>query len=242
MIQLAMEMPTVLLGRDEILVDLEFALAHQVLADPAYRQHFASRPKDVECILDNSVHELGAPLDYSRLREAAELIKADFVIVPDALERADWSFNQIGAAQKYLEGFRLAVVLLGRTLYERRRILSAALEAADMLCLPYREPRLEWFLSDLAKIPPTLRIHLLGVSSLTELAAWKEVDTLCRSRQFSVDTSKPVKAGLLARDIEVGDLRHMPIQSARLLNLKEVTPTQLERIKKNTDALRMLLQ
>lgn len=60
-------------------------LAHEVCKDP---EGFSSVYGDIECgniILDNSVFELGYPLDLEHMKFAAEFVHADVVVLPDIL-------------------------------------------------------------------------------------------------------------------------------------------------------------
>lgn len=244
MIGFAMEVPTAYMERERASgwTDLDFALAHKVLADPQYAGILANRPTSRELILDNSMHELGAPLPMSQVKAAAEIVRADYVIVPDWLEDPERSLDAIFVANEKLRPFKLAVNLVGDDDISRRRVLEAALLHGDMLCLPYRRPRLEWFLSMGKAHQRGVRIHLLGMSSLAELVAWMRIATAFPSTRFTVDTSKPFKWGLEHRRIDDGhDLRHNRLRSVDLLEVKTITPAQLTSIEYNVRFLRRVL-
>lgn len=59
-------------------------LAHEVLADPKLFSHF--KDMDTFVILDNSVIELGKAMPTDDLAEAAKIVGADVIILPDVLE------------------------------------------------------------------------------------------------------------------------------------------------------------
>lgn len=245
LIGLAMEVPTYHLEDLIPLTDLDFAVAHRVVQDEDYASFYRRREPGRELILDNSMHEIGAPVSWEMLREAADLVKPNYVIIPDSLIDFTWSFRQIEHATKHLESYRLAVNLVGDTYIERRALLDEAYRHnVSMLCLPYRKPRLEAYLQ--LDISWWSRIHLLGVSSLDELRAWTTLVNW-RSQTFqelrvSVDTSKAVKWGIRGRYIGDGqDIRHAPISSADLLSHKNITNEQFSFIIQNVCCLRNIL-
>lgn len=244
-ILLAMEIPSSKLKEWTPLADLDFILAHKVLKDRHYAEFFLKREQGREVILDNSMHELGAPLDIGDLCEAAKRVKADFTIAPDKLDDAQWTIEQYVEAKERLSwtaAFTNVIgVLVGDNPYERLRVLEVYSTKSSMICLPYRRPRIEWFfehsLSDRFS-----RIHLLGMSSTFELRAWTWIAQQFPETRFSVDTAKPIKAGLLNLPC-VGDvnLRNMPISSKDLLEYSHVSPTQDRIVRANVEWLRRLL-
>jgi hypothetical protein len=136
---------------------------------------------------------------------------------------------------------RLAPVLVGQTQAQREKCL-VAYQGSGMLCLPYREPRYDWFAELVLEELPWKRIHLLGMSTLKELLIWVDWDRALRQQgktiRFSVDTSKPVKAGLLGHRIDqLQTLRGLPISSKDLLGMS-ATPAQLRLILMNISFLR----
>lgn len=59
------------------------ALAHIALGSSAYASFYRSRSKETFVILDNSVHELGKPLEPFLLAQAMQLTKPDLLVLPD---------------------------------------------------------------------------------------------------------------------------------------------------------------
>lgn len=242
-IPLALEIPESRLADWSPYTQLDFVLAHKVLESPKYARFFKHRVAGRELILDNSVHELGTPLDPITLVEAAERVDATYVISPDRLEDAVWTIAQSLALRRMLNGrARLASVLTGDSIRERRNVLDAY-RGVDMLCLPYRRTRLEWFFEHREIILSRWdRIHLLGVSSLEELSAWKWIADRFPGVSFSVDTAKPVKWGLLERDLRtLEEIRHAPVPSKDLLDTDEISPKQDAMVRKNITFLLSLL-
>lgn len=242
MIAFSMEMPTSQLSAWKDLVDLDFVLAHKVLEDKAYAEFFRERGAR-ELILDNSMHELGKPLPIADLVRAARLCRATHVIAPDQLGQPEWNLEQFQATFKAFarEETTVAVALAGRTHEERQRYIRAT-RNASMLCLPYRENRVDWFFDHRHAIELLhTRVHLLGVSDLSELSHFER---LSRSSEisWSVDTSKPVKWGLEGYSlVGLPSLRGAPISSKDLLDLSAVSPAQDACVRGNVQQLRSYL-
>lgn len=239
MIKLSLEIPTPLLADLTSRTDMDFVLAHRVLEDEEYRRFYASRGQGRELLLDNSMHELGEPLPIKDLKDAAIRVHADYVVTPDRLGDPEWTLAQFFAAKKELApAFKIAVAMSGRTPEERQEYLREVYDA-QMLCLPYRENRLEWW--EEQKPRWWSRIHLFGVSTLNELREWVKIED-GSLRRFSVDTAKPLKAAFIGRKLDDGDsLRHMPISSKDLLGMS-ATGEQLELIHDNVRFLRKVIR
>jgi hypothetical protein len=239
-IGVAFEIPSALLREVAPLADLDFALAHRVLEDWPYAKFFASRDLGRELILDNSFHELGKPLTVLELHEAARRSHADYVIAPDVLGEPAKNLQWFRETQEGLGSeFKIAVVASGNTPDDRARFLDATADA-QMLCMPYREQRLAWFLENPARCS---RVHLLGVSTLEEAHAWTTVAGQFPHIRFSIDTSKPIKAAILGRALcDGGSLRGLPISSKDLLGLTSFTPAQLVLMSQNVQEFRRRLQ
>lgn len=199
--KLSLEIPNAYLHDFTPLTDLDFVLAHKVLENEEYADFYLSREKGRELILDNSMHELGGiPLSPAELEAAAKRCNADFVVAPDRLGEPEWNLEQFKQTHRLLGNrFKIAVCAAGRDPSERGMFIGAVGEA-QMLCFPYREPRLRWFWerSDII-MHRWKRIHLLGVSSLSELPGWTGYK---ESADWSVDTRKPIKWGILRQKID----------------------------------------
>jgi hypothetical protein len=243
-IGLAMEIPTTALQKLNPLCDLDFVLAHKVLQDMEYARFYRDRPKGRTLILDNSMHELGEPLPLDSISHAADIVRPDYIIAPDRLGDADWSVTMLHRASEAWGKDRTAATLLGDDDVDRAQMLCAIDDCAELLCLPYRRPRLEWFLGS-AAVRRFRRIHLLGMSSVAELRSWAylaEIMGALYTTRFTCDTSKPVKWGLLGRNINDGrSLRGAEIASFDLLNWRDVSPNQLLLIEQNVRFLRRIL-
>ncbi len=199
------EIPTKHLSEFSPLLSGDFALAHLVLEDKIYAEFYATQARlGRMVILDNSMHELPASLSAGEILEAADRIKPSFVIPPDKLGDVKFTYDQFEVFRKenLRHGHRLAVVLCGSNAAERSMFFTNVRPYIDMVCLPYREPRLEWFNELVSAMPKHAPwppyIHLLGVSSLDELIVFNAVlDQFGWARENrSVDTNKMVKWGL----------------------------------------------
>ena len=238
-IRLAVEAPATMLGYLREQTDLDFPIAYRVLEDPEYANYYRNRDNR-ECILDNGFHELREALPISELLRAAELVRPDYIVAPDRMDDPGWSAASFLLLQQELilrgHQWKIAVNLCGNTAEERETYLRAV-HHASMLCLPYDRPRMLWYLEQL---PHWRRIHLLGVSELPELLAWK---VFLPFLDLSVDTGKPVKYGILGQDISgLIWLRRSGLASKRLLELREsITHEQLRMAIQNTEYLRSLL-
>lgn len=250
MLRLALEIPTSMLRQWTALTDLDFILAHKVLADDEYASFFRERPIDRELILDNSTHEFGHPIPLSDLRKSAELCRADIVIAPDIvneqIDEAQYRQNlqwlrECGAEFKGT-GYILASVLCGLTPEQRTFYADVATEHAGVMCFTFHDRhRLQWF-DEFRQNPEFMlwdRIHILGVSSIDEMREWVRISDSYPSHDFSIDTTKAVKWGAQLKEIDkLESLRGGPIDAKAVLELKEFTPQQIECVEYNIDFLK----
>lgn len=243
--KLSLEIPTAYLKDWSPLTDLDFALAHLILEDDEYCEHHFSRPKGRELVLDNSMHELGKPLSAAELHEAAKRCRADFVIPPDQLGQVQQNYAWYKQTHRLLGNqFKLAVVMCGHDPAERESFLMN-IAGASMLCLPYREPRWEWYLDHHQTIRRLwTRVHLLGVNDLNELQNFSRESSQTRSVDWSVDTRKPIKWGVQKRRLDdvvknIGSLRGgHALEMNDLFRVRNLTCSQTEAVLWNIAYLR----
>jgi hypothetical protein len=204
-VKLSAEIPTKHLEELSPLMDADFSLAHLILEDKIYAEFYLQQAKAGRMvIMDNSMHELPASLSVGEILEAADRTKPSFVIPPDKLGDVKFTYDQfeILRKQNLRHGHRLAAVLCGSNSAERSMFFTNVRAYIDMICFPYREPRLTWFDELLTAIPKHAGwppyIHLLGVNTLDELSVWNsKLDLVGWPRNGrSVDTNKMVKWGL----------------------------------------------
>lgn len=99
------------------------SLAHLVLTDNQYKQHYSrSNKKYNVVILDNSAFELGAAINDADFIKAVTLIQSDEVVLPDVLFDAGQTLYRIkqflAAHAKHVRGLSLMAVPHGNTLDE----------------------------------------------------------------------------------------------------------------------------
>ncbi len=240
MIGLSMEIPTPHLERLSKQTELDFALAHAVLKDKTYRRFYKTRDFKRELILDNSMHELGHPLPLEQLGKAARQVDASYVVAPDQLKQYEQNVRWFQETHAALgDEFGIAAVLCGETVEERNRFLDLTLGRADMLCLPFREPRFDWYQEHFHMINMYPRVHLLGVNTLRELDMFR-ISTTPWSN-WTVDTSKPIKWAIRGKSISgIDSLRGCPVGSEALLWMT-LTEEQLLLAEENILHLRQYL-
>jgi hypothetical protein len=238
--KLSLEIPTVYLMDFSPLCDLDFVLAHRVLEDERYADFFFRRPKGRELILDNSMHELGGnPLSVGEIGEAAKRCRADYVCAPDKLGEVQKNLDWFKDTHRLLgDQFKIATVLTGHDGPQRSQFLQNV-RHADMLCLAYRTPRLDWFKEHSQELITYFsRIHLFGVNELEELRSFSERPL----HHFSVDTGKPIKWGVQKERLNrTGGIRHAPLPSLDLLSVRSLSCAQMEAVLWNIAYLRTFI-
>ena len=223
MIQLALEIPKVHLKDLSPLTDLDFILAQDVLSDSDVADYFSMSTRI--SILDNGVHETGMPMSPLEIFEAAKRCNPTYITTPDFFHDAKKTYEGFCQLEDINKGrFKLAFCLQGDLPEERLHLMSAIEARYQMLCLPFRFSRLEWFKDLLHRLPRTYKwpskFHLFGVSTLDELTNWT---IFLRNKpeligRFSVDTCKPLKFGysktLFTPDLNLrGSQRHSEVMT-----------------------------
>jgi hypothetical protein len=192
------------------------------------------------------MHELGKPLPVADLRSAAIAVHADYVVAPDLLGEPERNLAWYRETDRAMgNDFGIAVALAGRTPEERTTYL-ANVRYASMICLPFREPRWEWFLEQPLAMLAFPNIHLLGVNDLLELVHFTAVAEDHSEVQWSVDTAKPIKWAYAEADMERmfehdQTLRGASLSSDDLLNITSMSAGQMSLVFRNTNFLRKFL-
>lgn len=251
MLELSMEIPTVKLKEWSSLCDLDFVLAHKVLNDSEYAQHFQNRRFGRDVLLDNSTHEFGSPLPMDSLQLAAELCRADILIAPDIVNpkiddaQIEQNIKWAEETCRAVRNVSIGVVLCGHTLDQREEYISRTFDAgAKVLCFSFHDlRRIDWFYDFLyhETFSGWKHIHILGVASLNEMKHWWNISESYKEKRFSIDTSKALKFGVAGQRIDtLTSLRGGPIRSKEVLDLKTFTPEQEGVVKKNVEILRSI--
>lgn len=190
-------------------------LAHDVLhpGNPSkyheiYHDRVRIKYKDAIVIMDNSLVELGAAMDFEDCRQAAEVVRADYIVSADAFLDADLTIQR---SIKFVEAWRqarvdrkycppLMGVVQGTTLQECMRV--AGFFAHDPAFGGISVPRVITaglgsrtpLLIEINKYyPDRFRcIHLLGFSD-------NNLDDICSARLpfvSGIDSAAPIRGGL----------------------------------------------
>lgn len=251
MIKLSAEIPTCKLKEWSPLVDVDFLLAHKVLTDQDYADHFKyDIAADRHIILDNCAHEFNKPIPMAALRCAKELCSANIVIAPDRVTQdgdiAQWEQNQKWLEQSgdWFSQSELGFVLNGPSVSCLVENLRHGARYASMLFFTFHQPeRLEWWkLLHLNILKKFKRIHLLGLISISELRKWVEISEQHPEVEWSFDTSKAASLGSRLRcfeDFKEDDnLRHNGVKSKDVLDMTSFTEEQDAVIRSNFSFLR----
>ena len=175
------------------LTDLDFMIAHFVHEEPGYVEVCRKRPKGRCLILDNGFFELHEPFSPRELFETAKMIKADCVIAPDIVDDFPSTREMVKEFLALTNGSKLTIgaVVVGKDPGEMVECFKwyASLPIIEMICWSFLGPRAE-ALSLIQKVPLDKAHHLLGFSTLDELAqVLPYFPGGC-----SIDTMKPVSA------------------------------------------------
>lgn len=204
--KLALECRTDLLDLVQPFADFDWILVDRYVHDDKYANYY--RTSDNIKFVDNSVTETGKPCSVSELLKVFEDCKGSYVVAPD------W----IGDYKRTIDGYRECIgkaapekvigALQGATPEEALRCL--AVFQGPLVAVPYRvggsvkgDPNALMALRRalvVAHIPPALTVHLLGFTSLSELAWYVN-----QTNVWSIDTDVPVRAGLAVADIDAFD-------------------------------------
>ena len=243
MIELAMEIPRALLKDISPLCDFEFCLAQET-DNEEYAKFYKEAVEKIgrTCIMDNGFHELGRPLSVLERFAAANKVNPTYVIAPDMLADLKWTFEEWKKCKHVFRDSKVKVIPVlvdAPELDQKSFILNID---GDVLCLPFRRPRLNWYRFHREEIRKKFQhIHLLGINTLEELEAFSQLGYEDGIR-LTVDTSKPVKWGLLKqRLISLDSVRGAPIHSSSLIGVENVSQEQLGTISWNIAYLRRFL-
>lgn len=255
MVKLSLEIPPQYHTHFSALTDLDFAIATKVLEDAAYAKLLRTRVRSRELILDNATHELGYPLPLVRLERAAELCRADYVIIPDVVNPTI-SAKQFAQNVKWVEetydGVNycpLGAVLSGRSREERDTFCDLADGRAELMCFTFHIPeRLTWWGEFLEAGWGSMwsRVHILGLYTLDELKQWVEISRNETQIDFSFDTSKPLRYGF--EGISMRSLPHDKtlrggkLSSKDVLEMRDLSQEQIQCAEDNIIFLKEILR
>tara|TARA_R110002049_G_scaffold76052_2_gene195767 strand:+ start:397 stop:1194 length:798 start_codon:yes stop_codon:yes gene_type:complete len=219
MIKIAHESPKSIFNEVQKYTDYDYALVHLLEEDDEYFTQFeAAIRQGREVILDNSIFELEEAFDAVKFDKWVNRMKPTWYIVPDALEDAtktcdqmeDWNNKGLG-----YEGSGKIGVVQGKTYEEIVDCYNYMNKSAnvDMIAIsfdysyyttsvPHSNKYVSWMLGRVKLLGDLLRDgvinihkphHLLGCGLPQEFAFYKNSDY---DWIYSLDTSNPVVHGI----------------------------------------------
>lgn len=215
MIRIAHEAPVEYIRLVQSRTDIDFALAHHVLANEEYRKAYLYRDSGRQLILDNSFFELGSPISLPDLVKASFAVCADWVISPDVLGDFERTTAMLKETLKYSFCGQLAAVMSGRDaseIAECYRFFEAS-GRVKMYCWAFGSDRV-----GAIKLLNSVggRHHLLGFSTLDEIIECERELSKRGATNISLDTWKPVSAahcGEVVRDAGRGTYKRPELGS-----------------------------
>lgn len=217
--------------------DYELYLAHQILANPKQFEFLAQEKGCSYKILDNSAYELGKGLELNKLLQAADIIDANEVVLPDVFKSND-SFEY---SLKYLIEIpanfkrKIAFVAQGSNIIDLKYGLTRIkqLKRVDTIMLP----KWSWaWRMDLMNVltDTDKEIHWLGMgNNITEVIGThthkiRTIDT----GYFTALASTNYEQSIFNKridDIKI-NLNHMFVKEGNLINLMSQQRLFLEEI------------
>ena len=218
MIKIAHEAPIDIFDEVQRVTDYDYALVHLLEENGRYRDTFERAiKKGREVILDNSIFELEEAFEADRFALWVERLKPSWYIVPDALENAEKTMQQMAnwfKQYKQVSGKSIGVVQ-GKTYQEIKDCYKAIdeLSPCDMIAIsfdysyysnsvPHPNKYVSWMLGRVKLIGDLLNDnvinknkphHLLGCGLPQEFSFYKHADY---NFIYSLDTSNPVVHGI----------------------------------------------
>ena len=218
MIKIAHEAPIDIFEEVQRYTDYDYALVHLLEQNGRYRDTFEKAvKKGREVILDNSIFELEEAFEADRFALWVERLKPTWYIVPDALEDAEKTMQQMAdwfKQYKKVPGKSIGVVQ-GKTYQEIKDCYRAIneLTPCDMIAIsfdysyyrdsvPHPNKYVSWMLGRVKLIGDLLNDgiinkgkphHLLGCGLPQEFSFYKHADY---NFIYSLDTSNPVVHGI----------------------------------------------
>lgn len=184
-------------------------LAHDVLDNPVeYAEVYAN--KGYTILMDNSLVELGYSMSVEFVAAAAQIVGAQYVILPDVLNEAQTTYELTLKALKewhnledtLREGINLLAVVQGANLKDQQRLINRFTEHGEIggVCIPRviadTQGSRKWII-DYASL--FYRMHLLGFSDFL-------IDDVACARMpgvIGIDSAVPIRLGLRNRRLSL---------------------------------------
>lgn len=204
--KLALESSTALLDMVQPFADFDWILVNRFLDDEVYAAYY--RNSDNIKFVDNSVTELGEPMNLDDLEKVMSDANANYVVSPDWIGDYEKTIGAYPECAKRFGKERTIGVLQGSTPEEALKCLD--IYENPLISIPYRVGGSEkgdpdWLKAlrrqlVVAHIPADRMIHLLGFNTLDELRWYVN-----RPNIWGIDTDVPIRAGLLTKDFDEFD-------------------------------------
>lgn len=161
-------------------------LTHLVESNPTYRKAAFEAPGYK--ILDNSLIELGGAVDLERVLEAAEVIHADEIILPDVFQKGPETLEVVAQSIEYLKSaypygcpYRVMAVAQGRNKDEWARCYNKLLKMPEVdvigipkICAKMHPQGRAYFIKQICSLGAKEH-HLLGLwYSFSEFSAYPQ--------------------------------------------------------------------
>ena len=197
-----------------VLGDYHFLLAHDVLAkQDEYREFYSNPLEHPFIIMDNGVVELGEAMPVLQVLEAARVVGANTMVLPDVPYDAKWTLAAIQDALGKLREIShppLMAVVQGWSEEEAMEFLFELRHRPEIAYLSI--PRLmsevcgtrcrltKFAVEEVRSNPGRRGVHLLGFSNdiLDDMASASIPGVM------GIDSAVPVRMGLAGEEIELG--------------------------------------
>ena len=201
--------------RRGILGGYHLLLAHDVVEHEEEYTSLFSDIEDRHIILDNSLIELGHPVDDKTMAKAASIVKPELLVLPDFLsERVKTHEASVKAAIRWTR-MRLGPfmgVIQGRTKRELTFMTAqmASIPGVEALGIPRVLtdtviPR-STFVELVAKMAPYKHLHLLGFSN----NLYDDMLAAHHPNVVGIDSAVPLRMGLAGEEISLKQETHAP--------------------------------
>lgn len=262
-IKIAHEAPLEIFDDIQSLTDYDYALVHLFEENEEYWNKFkTAASKGREIILDNSIFELEEAFDAEKFDKWVNKLKPTWYIVPDALENADKTCDQMedwnNKGLGYKGSGKIGVVQ-GKTYDEIVDCYNYMNKSADVdmiaisfdysyytQSVPHANKYVSWMLGRVKLLGDLLRDgvinqakphHLLGCGLPQEFSFYRHSDY---DWIYSLDTSNPVVHGIKGIEYGVEGLWSKESQKLHELMSSKISIDQFTLIKDNIFNFRRL--
>lgn len=224
--RLALECPTKLLDTIQPLADYDFILTHLVLKDREYAEYYKKSCRFK--ILDNSCNELACPCSLGDIEKAAIHVRPDLIMAPDFLGD---SYSTRCALKQMIYGGSSSNIF---PIVQGKDVEDVTACAAYIRSLGFTRVAIPYDIT-CSREDPTLKmeiarkklvlvihklgfnyIHLLGMNTLGELYAYRELPWV-----KTIDTGFPVMCGMQGRKFGIDRLPDKKIPTLEVMELED---------------------